>query len=199
VPSTASARGSNHTWLKWGVPVAVLILLVASAAGVAVRIIYSGSLRASAAQDTSGGPNQVVAPPGSPVVQFSPAAAQHPDYGTVRSLLQIHFDSINIKRYDQWKTTVVSAKQRELPEPKWRDEYATTSDGTIQVHWIEPGPDGSLRVLLTFTSTQDPRDAPPNLPEPCLRWRVVYPMVQESGGLLLNTSGLPGSALVDRC
>lgn len=136
--------------------------------------------------------------PGSGRVELSPSAADHPDHAAVRILLQTHFNSINLKRYDRWKTTVVEEKQRRQPESAWREEYRTTRDGSIRIVRIMPGPDDSFRVLLTFTSTQDPSDAPPSMQVPCLRWRVVYPVVRESGGLRFGT-GLPGSSLSRPC
>ncbi len=178
-------------------PVAVLVLITASVTGVALRTLYSGPQGVGVPGSPPPGPPE--AQPGSPLVQFSPGAAEHPDFGTVRSLLQIYFDSINLGRYDQWKTTVVTARQRERPEPVWRDEYATTRDGNIMVQRIEPGPDRSLRVLLTFTSVQDPADAPQQMRAPCVRWSAVYPLVNETGELLLDTNRFPGSTRVSSC
>ncbi|MDR7300883.1 hypothetical protein [Haloactinomyces albus] len=136
--------------------------------------------------------------PGSARVKLSPSAAEHPDHAAVRILLQTHFNSINLKRYDRWKTTVVAEKQRRLPESSWRAEYRTTRDGSIRVLRIMPGPQDSFRVLLTFTSTQAPSDAPPSMQVPCLRWRVVYPVVRDSGGLRFGV-GLPDSSLPRPC
>lgn len=146
-------------------------------------------------------PSTSAAPGGQPGpgrVELSRSVARHPDHAAVRILLQTHFNSINLKRYDRWKTTVVPEKQRRQPESAWRDDYESTRDGSITVRRLVPGPRDSLRVMLSFTSTQDPADAPPSMRVECLRWRVVYPIVRASGGLRLGV-GLPGSSLFLPC
>jgi hypothetical protein len=192
------------SWLKWGVPLVGVVLLAAAVGGLGARHLDNRDLSVAlldkpplpSASPAQGPPGKE---PGSSVVEFSPGAEEHPDSGKVRWLLQIHFLSINEKRYDQWATTVVAAKRQELPESKWRNEYSTTTDGTIKVHEIEPGPDDSLRVMLSFTSVQDPSHAPPQVRERCVRWRVVYPLLQDSNDLRLDTSKLPGSAVPAPC
>jgi hypothetical protein len=196
VPSTYAGR-SVSPWLKWGLPVTAVVLLAAVVGGLGARHLYGQPPKAVV---TPASPVQTPVPqPGADTVVLSPAAAEHPDSRMVQSLLQIYFSAINNKRYDQWATTVVAEKQQELPEGKWRDAYATTVDGSITVYEIETGPNESLRVLLTFTSVQDPSRAPVQLRAPCVRWRVAYPLVQDSGGLRLDASQLPGSAAVDPC
>lgn len=192
MPSTAPARiRSKHPWLVRGVPAAVVVLLVAAATGFAVRMARSDSPL------PADGPRSPA--PVSPVVEFSQDAFQYPDSARVRQVLQLHFDSINFKSYDQWRATVVEAKKQELPEPKWRDEYATTRDSEIVVQRIEPAPDKTLRVLLSFKSAQDLADAPSQLREPCVHWHVVYPLVREDRVLRLDTGRLPGSSLLSEC
>lgn len=195
--ATARPGRSGLAWWKWGVLV-VAVLLAAVIAGVALRAWYGESAREDAA---SAGPSTARQPgkePGSGRVELSPSAADHPDHVAVRILLQTHFNSINLKRYDRWKTTVVAEKQRRQPESSWREEYRTTQDGSIEVLRIMPGPEGSLRVMLTFTSTQHPSDAPPSVQSGCLRWRVVYPVVRDAGGLRFGV-GLPDSSLARPC
>lgn len=192
--STSSSGRSVRPWLTWGVPISVLVLLAAAAGGVAARTFYG---TAPTAPPMAARPVASV-PQGDGVVALTPGANEHPDHETVRWLLQFHFGSINLKRYDQWKTTVVSAKVKDMPERRWRDEYGTTTDHDIQVHWIETGPDQALRVMLSFTSWQDPSHGPPGKHVPCLRWRVTYPLVHEADGLHLDTT-LPGSSLADPC
>jgi hypothetical protein len=183
--------------LTWGVPLAVLVLLAAVAGGAITRTLYARADRAepTAPLPTSPKPTEQ---PGSSVVELLPGAQEHADHETVRVLLQTHFDAINVRRYDTWKTTVVSERRRQLPESKWRAAYGSTHDGSVKVHWIESGPDDSLRVMLTVTSVQNPTDAPPTMRVPCLRWRSVYPLVQDSGGLRLDTA-LPGNSLFEKC
>lgn len=195
MPPTRSTGNRISPWLKWGVPLAVVVLVAAVLGGLAGRSLYEDD-NASAAPPDGTDPAPPRAHPGS--IVLTEGAKAHPDHRTVRWLLQTHFDAINFHRYDTWKTTVVAAKQAELPEEKWNREYASTRDSDIVLHRIEPGADDSLRVLLTFTSRQDPENSP-NKQSPCLRWRVVYPLVHESGGMRLDTSGLPGSFRYTPC
>lgn len=141
-------------------------------------------------------PPAAAAGPG--VVRFSEDAAQHPDYDAVRSVLQNHFDSINQSIYERWQTTVVEQREQDLPKSKWEADYMTTSDSDIKVHRIEPGPEGSLRVLMTFTSEQAQEDSPDKV-STCLRWTVTYPLVMESDQLLLDASDYGSSSVYRPC
>lgn len=195
-PNPSSGR-FGHPWLTWGAPIAILVLLVAAAGGIAARSLLP-PVTGSAPPSNPSAAGPAVVPRGDDVVVLSPGAADHPDHETVRWLLQFHFGSINQKRYDQWKTTVVSLKVKDMPERRWRDEYGTTQDRDIHVYWIETGPDQALRVMLSFTSLQDPKHGPPGKKVPCLRWHVTYPLVHDPDGLRLDTT-LPGSSLSDPC
>ncbi len=196
VPSSSSPRPAR-LW-PWAVPVTLVVLMAAVGGGLTARGFYGES-----ASDPSESAPRTSAPatqgrPGPAVVELAPGAVEHPDHRTVRSMLQILFYSINANRYDQWRTTVVEERQRTMPESEWREAYGSTRDGSIRVHTIRPGPDDSVRVLLSFTSVQDPEDAPPETPVDCLRWHVVYPLVKDSGGLRLDTN-LPGSSQHSPC
>lgn len=191
----SSTGHSGISWLKWGAPLVVLVFAAATAGGVALRTHY-GNADTAGVTEPATPPATAPAAPGR--IEFSADANAHPDHETVRWLLETHFNAINFRRYDTWKTTVVAAKQRELPQNKWFREYASTQDSDIRVHRIESGAKDSLRVLLTFTSVQDPEDSPDKA-SGCLHWRVIYPLVQDSGGLRLDTSRLPGSFRYTRC
>lgn len=192
--STSPVGRSRNSWLKWGVPIAVIVLLAAGVGGVTAQRYYS---------EPSGMPGVMGGVPAQgdqyANIELSPDAEAHPDSADIRWTLQMHFNAINMRRYETWKATVVAEKQRQLPEDKWQQEYATTRDAAVKVHRVEPGPKDSLRILMTFVSTQDPQDAPPGLESSCLRWSVVYPMVVDAGGFRLDTNSLPGSALAVRC
>lgn len=195
MPSTSYPGRKRRPWLTWGVPIAILVLLAASAAGVASREIYAGS------EPTRSG--QLLTLPVSPeggsrVVAMSEGVLEHPNYNAVRSVLQNHFDSINDGNYARWQTTVVEQREQELPQDEWMASYASTRDRDIRVLRLEPGPDDSLRVLISFISLQDPDEAPDGISD-CLRWRVVYPLVLESGQLLLDVSEYAGSSLYESC
>ena len=186
------SRPPRRPWLAWGVPAVVAVLLAAVATGVLLR-----TGRAQSPPPPPSGPR--LPAPASPLVRFSPAALEHPDSARVRQVLQIHFDAINLKSYEQWTPTVVERKRRELPEAKWRSGYSTTRDTDIVVVRIEPAADRSLRVLMTFDSHQDPAQAPPQLRAPCVHWRVAYPLIHQGRVLQLDTGRFPGSALAGPC
>lgn len=192
--SNSPAGRSPHSWLKWGVPIAVIMLLAAGVGGLAAQRYY---VEPTGVPGIAGGMSQQSDQLANP--EFTPDAEAHPDSADIRWTLQMHFNAINMRRYETWKATVVEEKQRQLPEGKWQQEYATTRDAAVKVHRVEPGPKDSLRILMTFVSTQDPHDAPPGLESSCLRWSVVYPMVVDAGGFRLDTNSLPGSALAVRC
>lgn len=196
MPATSSLGRPGSAWPKWTVPLVVLVLLGAVAGGIAIRLRYGQPADAPAQPAPT--PTRAQEQPGSSRVVLSEGAAEHPDHGAVRILLQTYFDSVNVTRYDRWKTTVVPAKQRQQPKDQWMENYRSTSDGSIRIHRITGGPDDSLRVLLSFTSVQDPSDAPSTMQVGCLRWRTVYRIVRYSGGLRLGV-GHPGNALFRPC
>ncbi|MBE9374619.1 hypothetical protein IQ251_09180 [Saccharopolyspora sp. HNM0983] len=180
-------------------PTALLVLVAAAGSGVLVQRIYPD---AAAAQDSVEQMFRDPAADPAPAPQevtLSPAAQRHPDRDQVVRLLDAHFAAINAMDYAAWKPTVVPEKWAELPEDAWLQEYASTQDSFMRVHRIEPGVDDSLRVQLTFQSRQDPEHAPPQLPERCVQWSVVYPLVTDGTHFRLDVTALPGSALVSEC
>jgi hypothetical protein len=191
----STPAGSRSSWWKWGVPITVLAVLAAVLGGVAAR-------RLDAAPAASPGGAAVPSPrmpePGPYVVDLTSGAAQNPDSAAVLQLLQGYFSAINSKRYDQWEKTVVAPATQELPPDVWQEAYSSTKDGSVLVDGIESSGD-ALQVLVSFTSVQDVAHAPPQLPAPCVRWRVAYRMVMESGALRLDGTVLPGSIAVAPC
>jgi hypothetical protein len=87
---------------------------------------------------------------------------------------------------------------RDTGEATWRDQYRSTLDGSIVLHRLEPRAGGGLVALLSFTSLQDPADAPPELPVRCLRWWVSYPLIGEADELRLSPNS-PGASLRVPC
>jgi hypothetical protein len=184
---------------RWVLPV-VLVAMIATAAGAIVaRQIYASPEPSPSAIR----PNESQLPPGeqpgSTTVGGTKDATAHPLYETVRALLQTHFDAINGKRYDQWRSVVTERRAKNQPERDWRTAYRSTRDGTIVVQRIETGPVDTARVLLSFTSVQDVRDAPLELPEHCIRWRAVFPMVLESGVWKLDSGPASSAPQHDAC
>ena len=75
-----------------------------------------------------------------------------------------------------------------------RTTTRTTQDGSIVIYRIESGADDTARVLLQFTSTQDPKDAPPELPEPCIHWNVVWAFADTSAASWKLAAGLASAS-----
>jgi hypothetical protein len=184
----------------WVLPAVLIAIIVTIAGGLAARVIYARPVETGAAAVVP--VQQSLAPseqPGDPTVMATKDARDHPLYETVKQLLQTYFDSINSKDYNRWQTVVSAQRAKKQPERDWRTAYRTTRDGSIVILRIESSPADVARVLLAFTSVQDPRDGPPEMPEPCIHWRLVFPLALESGSWKLD-SGLTSSASQhDKC
>jgi hypothetical protein len=167
--------------------VTFVVLFAAVGAGVVVRELQStteGGRAGSVGHDSS----PPVPEPGSATVTLVEDAAVHPDADRVRTVLQKYFDAINAGDYQLWRSAVTPQQARATGEAAWRGQYRSTLDGSIVLHRLEPRAGGGLVALLSFTSLQDPADAPPDLPVRCLRWWVSYPLINEGEALRLNPS-----------
>ncbi|QWF83091.1 hypothetical protein HUW46_06530 [Amycolatopsis sp. CA-230715] len=133
--------------------------------------------------------------PGPRAVELTPDAAAHPQDDTVRKLLQDYFDSINDRNFERYRTTVTVARLQIMGSSEWHESFKSTRDGSILVYRIEAARPELMNVLVSFTSTQDPGDAPPELPERCIRWSLVLPVRQEAGAWKVDA--LPSGAPVE--
>ncbi|MGQ0719804.1 MAG: hypothetical protein ACT4NP_21285 [Pseudonocardiales bacterium] len=131
--------------------------------------------------------------PGPTTVTIAEDVAVHPAATRVRTVLQEYFDAINAGNFKLWRSTVTSQLARDTGEAAWRDQFRSTLVGSIVLHRLEPRAGGGLVALLSFTSLQDPADAPPELPVRCLRWWVSYPLIGEGDEVRLS----PGSSNAD--
>lgn len=178
--------------------IVVIVLGILLVLGAVVAVSASGG---SALGGAPGG-SPVAVPDtgaGSNVVLLSADAAEHPDGPAVREQLQRHYDAINDLDYDAWTGTVVTARSDTLSEGRWREDYATTTDGTIRVDRIDADGDGLL-VRVRFTSTQDVADAPQALPVPRICWRTTLPLTRSADGTpprIDRTGG--GSSVAEAC
>lgn len=191
-------RSERQSWL---VPAVLLAVMVTAAGGLLARDLYADTAAAPTQQPVV--PSTSAVPPserpGSRAVQGTEDAIRHPMYETVRQLLQTHFDAINGRSYERWMTTVTSTHIENRPEDEWRAAYRSTQDGSVVVHRIEAGPPGRARVMLGFTSTQDVVDAPPELPEECIRWHVIYALTVENGAWRIDAGATGASPQHDPC
>lgn len=155
-----------------------------------VRAVNSS---APSAQEVSGTALPPGAQPGSPVVELTQDARAHPYGDTVHEVLQKYFNSINQRDYELWLGTVTKQRIQDKTREEWLTAYRSTRDGSILLHRIVSGPDERLHALVSFTSTQDPADAPVVLPARCIHWRMVLPVVPVGGQWKLDMLP-PGTA-----
>lgn len=176
-----------------------MVLVAAAAAGFLLREVQRDP-RAGAAGRPVGTTSVVPASeqPGSKLVTLAADVEAHPDADQVRALLQDYFDAINSGDYMLWSSTVTAARARNTGRSAWHEQYRSTLDGSIVVHRLEARPGGGLIALLSFTSVQNPVDAPPDLPVRCLRWRVSYPLIDEADELRLAATS-PNASLRAPC
>lgn len=165
---------------------------------VAVFAVLCGLLVHSLYQRADAGEPLAANVPGPVGPRLSPEAALAPRAGEIEALISAHYEAINRRDYQAWKKTVVARRHQETPEPLWREQLASTRDGDVVIHRIDPAPGGSLSVLMTFTSTQDPNLAPRETPYACLRWHVVYSVVRELNLPRLDM-GQPHSSYATAC
>lgn len=179
---------------RWLAPVVLIVMIITAAAALVARAVYLQPSEANATSPLAVPNGKVVSPaeqPGDGTVQGTTDAAAHPLYETVRQLLQANFDAINTRNYRLWQSVVSATRSKLQPEKDWLKAYRSTQDGSIVVQRIEVGPANSAKVLFSFTSVQDPVDAPSELPERCIHWQVVFPLAIEDGAWRLN-SGTTG-------
>jgi hypothetical protein len=165
--------------------VTVVVLAAAVGTGVLVRELQP-TAGASGAVSIGNNPPPTLREQGPATIALVEDVAVHPEANRVRTLLQKYFDAINAGDYPLWRSTVTPQRARDTGETVWRDQYRSTLDGSIVLHRLEPRAGGGLVALLSFTSVQDPADAPAELPVRCLRWWVSYPLIGEGDELRLS-------------
>ncbi|MGH3781224.1 MAG: hypothetical protein ACRDRO_11535 [Pseudonocardiaceae bacterium] len=178
---------ARRGWIFLGV--VIVVLAGAVGAGIVLRDLApaSGSDRVGS---TGSSISDTVPPkgsePGPAAVVLAEDAAVHPDADRIRKVLQKYFDAINAGDYPLWRSAVIPQWARDIGESAWHGQYRSTLDGTIVVHRLEPRPGGGLVALTSFTSLQNPADAPPEVPVRCLRWWVSYPLIGEGDQLRMG-------------
>lgn len=182
----------------WLVPLVLLVAVAAVAGGIALRDFYhqepAGTAALSGTVD-----ERFQRPPGSTTVRLTPDAALHPEQASVRALVQQYFDAINAGDYRRWSETVTDERVSSKPESVWQQEYASTTDGGAVVYRISSAGAGRLRILLAFTSVQDPDDAPEDFARRCIRWKVVFGLTAEDGRWKLDAGQTASSPQKDPC
>lgn len=171
----------------------VIMLVVALGAAVAVAGLQRAQLRSVPLAAPRALPAQGA---GSTAVEVSADVWAHPASGPVQDLMARHFGAINAKNYPAWAATVSPVRAAELPEPAWREAYASTTDGTVRISRIDEVGPGRLLALVSFVSVQRPADAPDALRTGRICWRSTYALVGEP---MVIEAGNPGSVLRGAC
>ncbi|WP_103351008.1 hypothetical protein [Amycolatopsis sp. CA-128772] len=180
---TTPASGSRQRWL---VPVVVVVLSVTVGGGLLARELYrrpdqpadDTSVAVSTPPSASSG-----APAAAGQVGMTDDARAHPQAEAVRRVLQKYFEAINTKQYQVWTDVVTDERAAAQSQSDWKKGVRTTKDSEALVYRIERASGNSLRVLVGFTSRQAIEDAPLFFREPCIKWRLVMPMVVEDSAL----------------
>jgi hypothetical protein len=184
---------------RWVLPVVLFVAIATAAGALVARPLYTQPGASPAAVLPNEDPIPPGQQPGDRTVAATKDAAEHPLYEEIHQALQTFFDAVNTRDYNRWLTVVTKNRATKELEPAWRRNYRSTQDGSIVVHRIETGPDDTARVLLSFTSVQDPKDAPVELAEPCIRWRLVWPFVFENDAWKLDAGVTNTAPQHDRC
>jgi hypothetical protein len=183
----------DRIWFVVGA-VAVVVLVVGGASlavrGVPERAPTGAAMTdpapSTAPRNSSARPTEDAPAPDTGLVRIAAGAAEHPSAAAVRQLLDRHFSAINDGDYDRWATTVVPRRAADQPRTSWRQAYRSTIDESIVVNGITTT-SGQLAVELTFTSRQNPADAPADLRVGRICWSSTWPVTTTSGGLLIGT------------
>jgi hypothetical protein len=184
----------------WLLPVLLLAVIVTAVGGLLARQVYEEQPAAAPSAVTPAPTSLPKAEqPGPATVEGTEEAVSHPLYQDFRSVLQTNFEAINAKDYDLWRQVVSDERVETMNRETWLRDFATSKDGTIVIYRIELGGETEAVVLLTFTSTQAPEDAPDMLPVDCIHWNVVYPMVKEDGEWKLGTGKTSSAPLHEAC
>ena len=194
----ASTTRGKQLWL---IPVLVVVIALTAVGALIARDRYQEP--STPPQDSAVLPTTTSVPPaaqpGPRVVVGTEDATAHPLYEQTRTLLQTFFDAINNRDYDKWRSVVTRVRAEQQPEDVWVRSYRSSHDGSIVIYRIEMGRDGTARVLLSFVSTQDVKDAPPELPVSCIRWHVVFPLTAVDGTWLVDAGPTGSSPQHEEC
>jgi hypothetical protein len=185
----------------WLVPVLLVTVIATAIGGLLARQTYSvpeeaGAQEAVISSETNVPPEDQ---PGSGVVRGTKDATAHPLFENVRRVLQVYFDAINNLDYERWSRTVTQDKIESQSKDEWLSSYRSTRDGSIVIYRIELAGDDAARVLMKFTSTQEPSDGPPELRVGCIHWNVVLAMVREDSGWKIDGGTTGVSPQTETC
>lgn len=183
-----TAPKARGPWIAAGL--AAVALLVTVVVGVQLAGSSTGGSTASGggATSTSTPSTGSTAAPslGTELVSVSSSAAAQPRAAEVVSLLDRHFRAINGGDYDAWSSTVIRKRASDQSRSAWTREFRSTKDSRVSVSSISDT-GSTVDIALTFTSNQNPADAPESLPVSQICWSTTWPAQATSSGLALAT------------
>jgi hypothetical protein len=176
----------------------LIVLVFTGGAAVAGRYLYHDRPPVLVGQPDvppSGSPasSGPAVPDSSTEVRASQDASQHQQYEQIHQMTQDYFNGINERDYNKFKSTLSPQRIAAMPVEKFDADFKSSHDTGIQIYRIEAAPEGRLRMMLGFTSTQDLADAPPDLKATCIQWRVVWPLAKVNNRWKLD-NGLEAKA-----
>jgi hypothetical protein len=125
---------------------------------------------------------------GAPLVAAAPALTGRPETTEVVALLRAYFAAINARDFPAARRTLVARPGLPTSETEFRDQYRSTHDADVRLLNLAPDGAGGYLASVTFTSYQDPADAPDQTSS-CLSWSMAYPLVRTGGELLIDVIG----------
>jgi len=163
-----------------------LLIVLVFTAGVAVggRYLYHDRPPVFVGQQVDVPPTGSPPPSGSAPAESTTAvrstsdAFLHPQYEQIHQMTQDYFDGINQHDYDRFKGTLSPQRVASMSQSRFDVDFRSSHDTAIQIYRIEAAPEGRLRMMLGFTSTQDLAEAPDDMRATCIQWRVVWPLVK---------------------
>jgi len=118
-------------------------------------------------------------------VTESAASAQAP---AVLAISQRYYNAINAHDYDAWTATVTSQRASQQSRASWNQGYRSTHEFSVVVTAITPTGADSATVAMSFVSTQDPADAPTDLPVTRICWQTQLPVTHLGTDARIGTS-----------
>lgn len=185
----------------WLLPVLLVTVIATAVGGLLARNLYAAEPDPGTPEVVQ--PTQTSVPPeeqpGDRTVRGTLDATEHPLYETVRGVLQTYFDAINNGDYEAWTGTVTEDRIEIQPQGEWEASYRSTKDGNVVIVRVEMSDKDTARVLMRFTSTQHPDDAPRELPVDCINWSVVFPLVRKDTGWKIDSGSTTASPQFKAC
>ncbi|GAA3438478.1 hypothetical protein [Kutzneria kofuensis] len=184
----------NRSTLTWLIPITLLVAVCALVGGLIARQVYASTKPPAAttqppAATSTPEPTTEQGQGGPDTVHFTLFARNDPQFRPVQNAIQNYFNAVNHRNYGLWKQTMTAKVSDQQTEQDWRDGYRTTVDTDMMIYRIETTDQGA-NVFGTFTSKQDPANAPKELRASCINWWMVWPMVKSGSDFRIDSPSI---------